>query len=153
MLISNPQKCPICRAHWDFKTDSLGYVHAIHPITKCISVAAVYEKEDEEDEQDFIERTCDECHEKFKPKKNAKSQTICGPECREARRTRKHLEGKKIGDWKLTVLKDLNLPTRQCTECPRMFTITNKFGVKRLVCSRVCRKAREARKSKERKAA
>lgn len=149
MLIKNPQKCPLCRQHWLFDTNQIGELIARHPPGKCTPPipASVYEKEDAEDDSDFVERICDECHKKFKPKKKAKCQTICGPECREARRARKHL-ARKSPDWKPRAMAALELATRICTECDKPFTISSKFSVKQLCCSAKCRRDRDSRRHK-----
>ena len=35
--MTDPIACSKCGAHWDFKTDYLGRLIAVHPITPCVS--------------------------------------------------------------------------------------------------------------------
>lgn len=154
-MTEHPAKCPICKSHWDFKTDTLGYVHAIHPVTKCLPPVFAYEKEDEEETVAW-EKKCGECKKMFNPKKRANgTQVVCGPECRKARVTRKRAksDAKRGKYWKLRVLKKLNLPTRECVECHKLFTISTQFSRKQIICSSECRAIRLARRTKESRAA
>lgn len=36
MTAENPASCGICGARWDFKTDSIGRLLAVHPVTRCV---------------------------------------------------------------------------------------------------------------------
>lgn len=84
--MKNPQACPICKSRWDFKTDDLGRLYAVHPITKCTApISSVYEKEDE---GPSWERKCIECTKMFSPRKGRGNAETCGAKCRKARNHR-----------------------------------------------------------------
>jgi RNA polymerase subunit RPABC4/transcription elongation factor Spt4 len=83
-MTEHPAKCPICLAFWDFQTDWLGQVMAIHPVTRCIAPApAIVVEEDES-----WERRCIECHEIFSPPHSRAQAKICSARCRKCRALR-----------------------------------------------------------------
>ena len=92
-MIENPQACPICRAHWDFKTDYLGRLVEQHPVTPC--VPPVYAPDTPEAwEEDYPSRECVECGKQFKLKKHSPNMIVCGARCRGVREAR----AKKVAD-------------------------------------------------------
>lgn len=137
------------------KVMGYGRITFVHT-AKCVPAPApVYEQEDEEDESRLPARACKECGKRFVPKVQGQAARLCGPECRKRRRERKYLdtESRRGKDWKLRVLKQLKLPTRECVECKGLFTQSTKFSNKQMICSAECRAKRLARQTKERRAA
>lgn len=137
------------------KVMGYGRITFVH-VKKCVQAPPpAYEKEDEKETVAW-EKKCGECKKMFNPKKRANgTQVVCGPECRKARVTRKRAksDAKRGKYWKLRVLKKLNLPTRECVECHKLFTISTKFSRKQIICSSSCRAIRLARRTKESRAA
>jgi predicted nucleic acid-binding Zn ribbon protein len=83
-MTDSPISCPICFAHWDFKTDFIGRLIAVHPITKCVPrvegryvECSVCEKEIEllpeasQTDRRKVYWCSEECHEVLREKRRA----------------------------------------------------------------------------------
>lgn len=151
--VEHPIGCPICGGHWDFKTDYIGRLVALHPVTKCVPRQPVAEQPEDE-WSDRPMRPCIVCEKLFPLSPDKPSQRICSVECRVARRDGRREESKRDRgpEWKLRVMQTLSLPTKQCTECNSWFTVSGPLAKKQIVCSLKCRRSREKRLGKMRAA-
>lgn len=89
----HPVSCPICGKAWDFGTDYLGRVVAVHSVGRCVpKPAPVYEQEKEP--KVIRRQKCAECEKMFVQGPFSRA-IICGSECRKVRRDRKHRESEE----------------------------------------------------------
>ena len=105
------RNCDVCLRRWDFSTDWLGRVHAIHPIGVC--TPPVYRGEPlriPTSSKPIKRRRCDECKEMFTPSSAFVSTQVllCSAECRNARRTRRRHEQKQDAEWWSNVIAKQN---------------------------------------------
>ena len=93
-LHEDPVACPKCGVAWDFATDHIGRVVAIHSVVKCVPKASVLPIRKDVDAS--VTRICIQCKEPFHPRKFAgKSQTMCSIECSNERQRERHKRNRK----------------------------------------------------------
>lgn len=151
--MSNLPKCQTCLNFLVFSTDWIGRVQWMHPEVRCIAPPPVVYQPEEEVESVIKLRECVVCHNNFRPNKRG-AHKVCSTKCRYARVEQLRSERKEARgiQWRLEVLNKLDLPTKTCGQCGRLFTQTSKLSGKQFLCSLACRKQRERDKAKERAA-
>lgn len=144
----NPVSCPLCGIAWDFRTDFLGRLVAIHSVVRCVPKSP--DVSVEEQEPTTPERRCEECYGLFRPNFRG-AHKVCPQKCRNVRtqRQRKEASDRRAANWKLRLLTGSGLPTKICAVCKTPFTQRTRLSAKQFLCSSACSRARKSEQDKK----